>query len=296
MRSFRLRYLLLLAAVVFTTASAHAQFAVGIAIKQRFFIRHEPVIATVQITNLTGRDITLSDSPQYQWFSFSISTEGDRTIPPRDLKYHLPPLNMKAGETVKRSVDLNSLYELGEVGTYRIQAAIYFDGLDKFFSSKPTHIELNEGRTIWQRTAGVPEGLPGAGQMRVFSLISHQRGEVNTLYVRIAGENEGMIFCTLPIGRLLDGMAPQVEFDSANNFYVLSLAGAKNYNLTKFTPDGRLAGQIPYEATKTRPTLRKLADGTLQIIGGRRNTANIAQNPAETAPKLSARPVGLPEN
>ncbi len=36
---------------------------------------------------------------------------------------------MKAGETVKRSVNLTQLYELGDVGTYRIQATIYFDGL-----------------------------------------------------------------------------------------------------------------------------------------------------------------------
>jgi hypothetical protein len=55
-------------------------------------------------------------------------------------------------------------------------------------------------------------------------------------------------------------------------------------------------GQTSYNAAKSRPTLRKLSDGTLQIIGGRKEAA-VAQTPtAPPAPpvKLSDRPPGLP--
>jgi len=254
------------------------------------------VVATVSVTNQAGRDITLTDSSQYQWFGFRISGEGDRMIPPRSLDYHLPALTVKAGETVKRSVDLSELYEIGETGSYRVQASIYFDGLDKFFTSRPTHIEVNEGRLLWRKVAGVPEGQPGAGQMRVFSLLTSQLGESNTLYVRVAGQDDGMIYCTFPIGRLLDSVEPQAEFDSANNLYILHLVGMRAYVLTKVTPAGEFGGQTNYSAPKTRPTLRRTADGTLQIVGGRRE-ASVAQNqiPAEP-PKLSDRPPGFPKN
>jgi hypothetical protein len=290
-----MRYLRLLLFFCLATA-AHAQITVSVSIKQRFHLLHEPIIATVNVTNLTGRDITLSDSPQYQWFGFRVMGENDQMIAPRSLNYHLPPLTVNAGETVKRSVNLNELYEMGQTGNYRIQASIYFDGLDKFFSSRPTYVDISEGRVLWRKVAGVPEGLPGAGQMRVFSLLSHQLGEANTLYVRVEGQDDGMVYCTFPVGRLLDNVPPQAEFDSGNNLYVLHLFGNRAYVLTKVSPDGQFGGQTNYTAPKTRPTLRKTAEGALQIIGGKRE-APIAQNPTPVdVPKLSDRPPGFPKN
>ena len=290
------RLLLLVLGYLATQVAGHAQISVQIGLKQRMHILHEPVVATVTVTNQTGRDITLSDTPQYQWFGFRITGDGDRMIAPRSLKYHLEPLSIKAGETVKRSANLNQLYELGDFGTYRVQATIYYDGLDKFFTSRPTHIELNEGHVLWRQVAGVPEGLPGAGQMRVFTLLSNQRGESNMLYVRIQDKDDGTVYCTVPIGRLIEGVPPQAQFDSASNLYVLQLVGVRTYTLTKMTPNGEFAGQTSYSAPKTRPTLRKTADGALQIIGGKKE-APIAQNPsAEPPPKLSDRPPGFPGN
>ena len=289
------RLLLLLAITVASTVTARAQISVGISCKERFYLLHEQITATVVLTNQTGREITLSDTAQYQWFGFRITTENDRVVLPRDAHYKLPPLTMKAGETVKRTVDLHSLYQLSDYGAYRVQANVYYDGLDKFFTSKPTHLEITDGRVIFRRVAGVPPGQPGAGQMRQFSLLSHQRGEVNTLYVRVEDKDDGSVYCTVPIGRLLDGTPPQAEFDAANNLYVLQLVSNQSYVLSKFTPNGQFAGQSNYSAPKSRPTLRKTADGSLQIIGGRREA--IAQNPDNgPAPKLSERPPGLPGN
>lgn len=278
-------------------APAHAQIVVEISIKQRFFIRHEAVLATVTVTNQTGRDITLADSRQGQWFSFQITREGDQFIPPRDPDYHLAPLPIRAGETLKRTVNLNDLYSLGDFGIFRIRANIYHAAMDRYFSSKPTHIEINEGRIIWRRAAGVPEGQKGSGQTRVFSILSHQHGEQNLLYVRVEDQDDGTIFCTNPLGRLIDGVAPEMQFDSGNNLYVLQLISLRRFALSKIGVNGEFLGQSYYTAPKTRPYFRKQADGTLQLVGGKRETA-VAQNPANLPPplKLSDRPPGLPKN
>ena len=289
-----MKYLRLLLFFCLATA-AQAQISVSVSIKQRFHLLYEPVIATVNLTNQTGREITLSDTAQYQWFGFRIMAEGDRMIRPHDLHYHLAPITMQPGETVKRSVNLNQLYDMGEQGQFRIQASIYFDGLDKFFTSKPTFIDVSEGRVLWRKTAGIPEGQPGAGQMRNFTLLSHQVGESNMLYVRVDDQAESMVYCTFPIGRLLDNVAPQVEFDSSNNLYVLHLIGMRAYVLTKISPQGEFGGQVNYSAPKTRPTLRKIADGSLQIIGGKRDgNVERIETPVEL-PKLSARPPSFPK-
>lgn len=294
MKNFRL--VLLLVCSLALVRSANAQINVSITIKDRFHLLHEPIIATTTVTNMTGREITLSDTPQFQWFGFRIVTDGDRSVLPRDLRYKVPPLTVKAGETVRRTVDLHTLYDISDLGTYRIQANIFYDGLDKFFASKPTHVDISEGRTMWRRTAGVPEGQPGAGQMRVFSLLAHQKGEANTLYVRVEDKDNSSVYCTFPLGRLLDGVPPQAEFDNASNLYILQLVGNRQYSLTKITPDGVFAGQSAYTAPKTRPTLRRTPEGALQIVGGKREVS-LAQNPdapTPPAPKLSDRPPGLP--
>lgn len=290
-----MKYLRLLLFLCVATA-AHAQITVECSIKQRFHLLYEPIIATVQVTNHAGRDITLSDTDQYQWFGFRVIGEGDRMVPPRDLHYHLAPLVVHANEVVKRTVNLNELYEMGEPGNYRIQGSIYCSAFDKFFASRPTFIDVNEGHLVWRKTAGIPEGQPNAGQMRIFSLLSHQVGETNTLYVRVEGQEDGMVYCTFPIGRILDNVSPQVEFDSNNNLYVLHLIGIRAYVLTKVTSAGEFGGQVNYSAPKTRPTLRRTAQGGLEIIGGRRE-GNIAQAArTDNISKLSDRPPGFPSN
>ncbi len=294
MKHFRI--LVLLACGLAFTTVARAQITISLSIKERFHLLHEPVVATAILTNLTGHDITLSDTPQYQWFAFRITTDNDRAVAPRNFHYKVPPLTVKSGETVKRSVDLTQLYELSEAGTFRIVANVYYDGLDKFFASRPTHIDVSEGRVLWRKVAGVPEGMPAAGQMRVFSLLAYQRGEVNTLYVRVEDKDDGGIFCTFPIGRLLDNTPPQAEFDSANNLFVLQLVGNKSYALTKITPNGQFAGQSTYTAAKARPNLRRSAEGGLQLVGAHRDEV-VAQVPdTSPPPKLSDRPLGLPKN
>ena len=291
------RFFILLTALLAVLAPARAQITVGISIKQRLFILHEPILATVTITNQTGRDITLADTRQGQWFGFQISSEGDHFVPPRDPDYRVPPLPIRAGETLKRTVNLSELFALGDFGIYRIRANIYFAEMDKYFSSKPTHVDLTDGRVVWRRNAGVPTGQKNAGQTHIFTVLAHQHGEQNTLYVRVEDQEQGTVFCTSPIGRIIDGAPPEIQFDSANNLYILHLVAQRSFVLTKFSVNGEYLGQSNYSAPKTRPGLHKLPDGTLQLIGGKKE-APVSTNPADVPPppKLSDRPAGLPKS
>src|SRR6478672_10901882 len=85
-------------------SAAHAQVNVGIEVKKRSYIRYEPLLVTTSITNLSGRDLLLEDG-ESQWFSFLV-LQGDRdtVLSPRNPDYRLDPLELKIGETVKRTV------------------------------------------------------------------------------------------------------------------------------------------------------------------------------------------------
>lgn len=294
-----LRLLILCALTLSAHSAAHAQVSLTLDIKRRLYMRYEPILATVKITNLSGRNLLLEDGDQ-AWFGFDVTGGNTETlVPPRNADYRLEPLELKLGETVKRTVNLTSLYGIAEYGLFRIKATVYVKEMDKLFASKPEVVEISEGRTIWKQTVGVPETLPNAGNNHTIKLLEFQRDK-RYLYIRVEDEEMGRVFCTYRAGHMIDGTNPQVQLDTSNNVYVLHLVGPKTYLLTNVGVNGEFLGQTTYTAPKSRPYFRRLADGTVQLVGGKREAQTTAANGA--APdgpppiKLSDRPAGLPAN
>ena len=288
----KLRLILPALLALLCAATAHGQLTVALDIKRRIHLRYEPILATVRITNLAGRDLVLQDAEQ-PWFGFDITgASGDTLVPPRNPDYHLDPLEIKIGETVKRTVDLTRLYGIAEFGTHRVKATIYAAPLNKLFASPARLVEITEGRTLWQQTVGVPDTLKNGGRNHNVKLLEFQ-DDKRYLYVRVEDEEQAYVFCTHRIGHMIDGTVPQVQFDTTNNLYILHLTAPKTYLLSNIGVNGEWLGQHTYGAPKYRPNLRRLADGTVQIVGGRR--LDIAAQPPAAAPlKLSDRPPGLP--
>jgi hypothetical protein len=282
--------------VVAGASTASAQLRVDLKIARRLFIVHEPIIASVQITNLAGRDVTLRDKDGQQWFGFQIMTPDERPIPPLNPNYSLEPMTVPEGKTVKRSVNLADLYQLSDFGLYRVKATVYFADLDRFFTSAQDNIELTEGKLIWQQTVGVPEGTEGAGTYRTLSILTHRLLRDNQLYIRVQDRNAGITYCTHKVARLLSGFEPEIELDEGNRLHVLQLVGPRTYVYTRVGLNGEWLGQQVISETKTRPNLRKLASGAVEVRGGAVQVAP-AQSAGPLAPvpaKLSDRPPGLP--
>jgi hypothetical protein len=291
-KALRVPAFLVAVALSLLTAAAHAQVTVDLLIKRRIFMLNEPVIATVAITNQTGGDIMLADTEGRQWFSFQI-VSGDRTIQPRDPNYELQPLPIRSGETVRRSVNLNELYELNEYGPYRAAASIYVPSIGKWFTSRPDPFELTEGRLLWKQTVGVPDSPEGTQNNRTFSLLTLDQPKGRMLYVRVVGTEDGNIYGCYNLGRLLEGFQPDAKFDSANNLAVLQPVARKEYLLSRVGVQGAFLGQNTYTTVKGQPYLRRLGDGALQIVGATRHTP-VSPAALEDAPKLSDRPPGFP--
>jgi hypothetical protein len=94
--------LLALALLCAVAPSLHAQINVTIEIPRHLYLCYEPMIATVSITNMTGRDLTLADKAPDKWFSFEILNAAGDPVPPTAADYHVDPLTIPTGETVKR--------------------------------------------------------------------------------------------------------------------------------------------------------------------------------------------------
>lgn len=285
----RLAYLILFCGIL---ASAHGQLEVGVESKRHMFMVGEPVEITVTIRNLAGKDIILRDNEGHRWFGFEVIKGKDRPIAPIGGGYKNDPLVVLAGDVVRRRVDLGKLFSLTELGTYNVRPAIYFADTGKYYSAEPVRLDVSDGRKIWTQTVGVPSRKEGAGQYRVFSLLSFQQPKELTLYARVEEESTGDILGTYPLGRLIAGTAPTKEFDKDNALHVLQMVGPSQYYLSKIGVNGEWLGQSSWNAAKGRATVRKKADGAMVVVGATRERTETTAGPP--VPKLSDRPVGLP--
>jgi len=272
----------------------HAQLQVSMEIKRHFLMVYEPIMVTVTIKNLAGRDVTLTDSPTQSWFGFQINRADGQLVPPLDPNYRLEPLTIAAGETIKRRLMLNSLFPVHELGLYRIRAVVYFSAMEKYFQSSLANLELSEGKTIWQQTVGVPDGMPGAGGTRRLSLLSFRQAEYTYIYARVEDVDGGVVYAATPLGRVIAGLEPDVQVDLKNNLHVMQVAGAKSYRYTCLSVNGEVLAQANYFSVKERPTLRRNAAGTVTVLGGQIQGAPPAPGEAKPMNKLSDRPVPIP--
>ncbi len=288
------RFLPLIAALCLAP-ELHAQIQVRLNIPRRLYVAYEPIIATLQINNLTGREITLQDADGQNWLGFRIRTGDDRLVPPRDLDYKVGPVSLSAGESLKRSVNLVSLYPVTDFAQYRVQAAIYFADLQQYFQSPAVTFEVSEGKLLWRQTVGVPEGESGASGYRTYSLLTFRQPKDNMLYVRTEDEKEGIVYSTHPIARILTNDSPEYKLDAQNRLHILQLIGPRMFAYTCIGVNGQVLNQTYYNPTKTRPHLHQLANGGIAVSGGTKEIPVAQAVGGPPPPKLSDRPPGMPK-
>jgi hypothetical protein len=282
-----MRRLLLFLAAISLAAQTQAQIQVELKFKRVQYIAYEPVIATVNITNLAGRDIELRDDGGERWFGFEITADEGRFLE-RLNREPEPPLKIETGQTVSRRVNLTPLFPIHDLGAYHAKANVYFADLNKFFYSQAKVFHVVDVRPFWQRTVGVPESDRGAGEMRTYSLLSNRFPDHTKLYVRVEDKSTGAVYTTLSLGRVIAFDEPQAELDLANRLHVLHCAAPRTWAYSQIGPNGELVRHATILETKTRPRLRRTAEGAVAVRGGTLDApVQAKQNPAS---KLSARP------
>ncbi|MDQ6861672.1 MAG: hypothetical protein M3032_11030 [Verrucomicrobiota bacterium] len=280
-----MRRLLVAGVAIVLATSARAQIQVDLKFKRVQYIAYEPIVATVEITNLAGRDIELHDAGGERWFGFEITADEGRFLERLNSEPE-PPLRIESGKTVSRKVNLTPLFPIHDLGPYHAKANLYFADLDKFFYSPAKVFQVVDVRPFWQRTVGVPQGERGAGEPRTYSLMSNRFPDHTSLYVRIEDKSSGAVYNTFSLGRSIAFDEPQAEIDVANRLHVLHCAAPRTWSYARIGPNGELLSHSTILETKTRPRLRRTADGAVNVNGGMVD----APVPSKSTPKLSDRP------
>ncbi len=280
--------------VCLMAATASAQVTVEMKLSRRLYIVYEPILATVTITNLAGKDLELRDGPSRQWFGFEITTPGGTSVPPVNPDYHLDPIVIANGETVKRTVNVTELYQIREFGLYSLRAFVYLAQSDRYVTSRSAPVDITDGKVIFRQTVGVPPGR-AEGSERKLSLLSHRLPKGSRIYARVEDPTSGTVYCTANLGRFLSFEPPKVVFDTNNEFHILQGIAPKSYMYTHLNLDGRIMNRATYHATQKNPRLSRLTDGSVQIVGGVLETTTPNDPSLPPLPKISDRPANLPK-
>jgi hypothetical protein len=288
-----MKFLLQLIPFLFLAAAVQAQIQVELKFKRLQYVAHEPVMATVKITNLAGRDIDLHDEKGQRWFGFEVNAGEGRLLAPLSQNSPEPALHVEAGKTVTRKINLTPAFPVHDFGVYHVRANVYFADLNQFFYSPAKVFQVADARPIWQRTVGIPEGVPGAGGVRTYSLLLNRFLDHTSLYVRVENKNRGVVYTTYSLGRVIAYDEPQTALDRANQLHVLHCAAPRSWAYSHIGLNGELLAHSTFMETRTRPRLRQAADGAIAVRGGRLDRL-VAQSAGSPAPKLSARPTSVP--
>ncbi len=281
-----MRFRLLLCLFLLGTGSLQAQVQVDLKLKRLQYIAYEPLMATLEITNLAGRDIELRNDRGQDWFGFEVMAAEERPVGPSRKVAPEAPLNIPAGQTVSRKINLSPLYPIHDFGTYRVRANVYFADLGKHFYSKARVFKITDARALWQKTVGLPD--EPAGNTRTYSLMTNRFPTYTSLYVRVEDRDSGVVYSTFPLGRVISFEQPQVEIDQENRLHVLHCGAPRTWSYTQVGLNGELLQRKTILQTRSMPRLRRKTDGRVAVFGG-----VLDQPAAQRAdlPKLSNRPV-----
>src|SRR3954447_13228758 len=109
-----------LACIFLIAAKADAQIQVDLKFKRLQYIAYEPVVVTLSITNLAGRDIDLHNADGQSWLGFEITGSEGQPIAPISAE-NSPPLKIEAGQRVTHQINLTPLYPVHDFGSYHVR-------------------------------------------------------------------------------------------------------------------------------------------------------------------------------
>src|SRR4030095_7781669 len=250
-----LRRVLLCVCVFLFAARAQGQIQVDLKFKRLQYIAYEPVVATLSITNLAGRDIDLHNADGQSWLGFEITGNEGQPIAPMTAESDQAPLKVEAGQRVTHQINLTPIYPVHDFGAYHVRTNVYFADLGKFFYSPTRVFEVTDARPIWQQTVGIPDGVAAPGNVRTYSLLTNRFPDHTSLYVRVQDKDTGIVYATYSLGRTIAFEQPQAELARAHQLHFLHCAAPRAWSYSRIGLNGELLAHSSYMEARGRPRL-----------------------------------------
>lgn len=285
-RSMRfLRIQLLAAVAVLMTGIASAQIQVNLRLSKKSYLSGEPVPATITLTNLSGQDLTIRGSARDPWLDFIIKS--NRGVPlVMAAKPAFGAVNLPAGRSVAKSVDLAQLYSLGELGNYTIYSIVRLpDQRTDGFQSNRHQFTISTARPYWSQVVGY------GNDAREFRLLQFSGNRKTELYAQVAKAKDGKVVATHALGEVLIFRKPTVTVDGSLRMHVLYLVTPSIWGHVQVDRTGKFLGRDLYKNPDSGfPSLAKSGAGEVLVVGGIPYDPKAAAEAMKRTRKASERP------
>ena len=252
-------------AIAATMPQASAQLAIRLELSKSSYIVNEPIKATIYITNNAGRELTLRDQNGRPWLDFNISARGRGITPSRRTSYG--PVVIAVGETVARSVTLNTTYALGTMGNYMCQTYVQMpEGGRNGFVSNRVSFNVMKGRVVWTQRVGIPQA---PDEIREYELLTYTGNRSMELFAHVTSVNRNQEIATIPLGKIISFRKPTGALDGANNMHALYQIRPNMFGHSCVTPSGVLQfTKFHKRGSSGDPRLTRFASGEVVVAGG----------------------------
>jgi hypothetical protein len=279
------------AATLFTllfSGVLQAQVQVHLKMLKPDYVAHEQVLATVTITNRAGRDLYLHNESRMNWLDFDIKNQRGVPLSPLRGGLSFKAARIGAGQSVSKTIDLNALYRVSDLGRYRLSAVVRLPGGEgTLFSSNNQGFNVTKARSLYRQRVGVA----GDKNVREFSVLTFSTGQKSVLYVQVEDVATGRMLQTFPLGEVLMFRQPTATVDGQNNLHILYLVSPTTFARSRVNSEGKFLGQDFYQRGVTgAPRLVTFGNGEVQVAGGVPFDPKAQKAAAQKIRRISERP------
>ncbi len=278
----------LIVPVLAMSGLVQAQLATSLRLSKTQYLSGEPIVATVTITNHAGRDIVFQGEALRPWLDFVITNAQGEPVSPLG-RSAFGVMQISAGKTLSRQVDISGLFQLSDSGTYSTSATVRMPGRDgETTTTNRVLITVSPGRPYWTQKVGVGGR---SGKTREFRVLNFSGDQKSQLYAQVLDGRSGLPIRTFTLGEALLLRNPSVTVDKNQRMHVLFLASPNAWVHCQIDTDGKLADRAVHQCgPQGDPQLVTAPDGSVSV------TNSILYDPKAAAAarakfrKLSERP------
>lgn len=302
--------LLILIGLVTVASPLIAQIEVELSFDSTVYLKYEPIMAHVKISNLAGYTIGLFNHNGKPWLSFYVSRTSGEQVDEMGVEYDLKQAQIAGGDTLTMHVNLTPVYNIRAPGIYRVMVTVNSASHDKQFRTNVRQFDLTTGRDLWKGTISLrstnaplvlatvstnpPFVPPPDEEVRSYVLVAKHLDRSERLYARIEEESKNTIHGMIGLGVLVGFGKPVAMVDRNGHLHVMHQVGSRAFAYAEISPDGKLIMQRTYSNMKSKPELRTGDDGMITVAGGEQTYPNPAILPL---PREAAKPdTPLPED
>lgn len=256
--------------VLFGFVAVRAQsVSVEVMMDRQYFLPNESLVAKVRVTNYSGQTLILGKDPD--WLTFSVEGKKEYVVAKLGNVPVVGEYNLDSSRTGTKAVDLAPYFDLSRPGHYTVIASVKIPQWGQTIQSQAKGFDIVRGGRLWEQEFGLPSNPadpPARPEIRRYSLVQTTQQNGLLLYFRLSDATDTKVFRIFPIGAMVSFSRPEPQIDKFSNLHVLNQFSARSFIYSVVNPDGLLIVRETYDYSDSKPRLRAVEDGRINVAGG----------------------------